>query len=106
MRPDRLATSVLFGPFLGLVVGSLIAACGGSRSTTQPSSPIPVDPLPIKLTISIDSLGSSVAIVNVSEVTFEARDTPGDRLQYEMQFEDGASASTARSTHVYSKEGT
>ena len=86
----------------------LVAACDHAATTlTQPSGPASNPGLPSpQLTVHVDSHGSSVAIVGVSEVTFDSRSTPGDKLRYEIQFGDGASATTPIATHVYATTGT
>ena len=88
-------------------VALIAGACDRAASTlTQPSGP-PTPGLPSpELTVRVDSRGSAVAIVGISEVTFDARGTPGDKLRYELQFGDGASATTALATHVYAATGT
>ena len=86
----------------------LVAACDHAATTlTQPSGPASNPGLPSpQLTVRVDSRGSSVAIVGVSEVTFDARGTPRDKLRYDLQFGDGTSASTPVATHVYATAGT
>jgi len=92
-----------------VVVGCalLFAGCANApQAPTQPSNPsTPGFPTP-QLTVRVDSHNSAAAIVGVSEVTFDARGTPGDKLWYEIQFGDGASAATALATHVYATPGT
>ena len=86
----------------------LVAACDHAVTTlTQPSGPASNPGLPSpQLTVRVDSRGSAVAIVGVSEVSFDARGTPGDKLRYEIQFGDGASATTPLAMHVYTTTGT
>ena len=85
----------------------LLAGCANAPQTpTQPSGPsTPGFPTP-QLTVRVDSHNSAAAIVGVSEVTFDARGTPGDKLRYEIQFGDGESVTTATATHVYASAGT
>ncbi len=87
----------------------VFTACGGSptQPSIPPASSLPGPNLPTpQLSVRIDSRGSAVAIVGLSQVTFDARGTPGDKLRYELQFGDGESASTPVSTHVYPTAGT
>ena len=87
----------------------MISACdhASNASLTQPSGSSSTPGLPSpQLTVRADSRGSSVAIVGVSEVTFDARGTPGDKLRYDIQFGDGQSVTTPTATHVYTTSGT
>src|SRR6185436_9755669 len=96
------------GAFAAVVAcGLLIGACDHAATLTQPSgTPGVTGPANPQLAVRIDSRGSAVAIGGVSEVTFDARATPGDKLRYEIQFGDGGSATTALATHVYAASGT
>ena len=75
------------------------------QSLTQPSTQSPPLDAPI-VKVLVDGERAATAVVNVSEVTFDASETPGDKLRFEIQFGDGDSASTSVSTHVYRTPGT
>ena len=90
-----------------IAVALLALACDRMPQPTQPSGPSSNSGLPSpQLTVRVDSRGSAAAIVGVSEVTFDARGTPGDKLRYDLQFGDGASVTTPLATHVYTTPGT
>lgn len=90
------------------VAAFLAGACDSAAPTlTQPSGlSSPPGAATPQLTVRIDGPGSAVAIAGVSEVSFDARGTPGDKLRYDLQFGDGSSATTPVATHVYATAGT
>jgi hypothetical protein len=88
-----------------MVVCVTVAACSDSATapTAQPAVSGLSEP---RLKIDVDGLDAAVAIAAVSRVNFDARDTPGDKLTFEIQFGDGTSASGAMTSHVYDRPGT
>jgi len=90
---------------IGLLAASS-GACG--RDPSSPTPPAQGAQPTAQLTVTIDSVGSSVAIPAVSRVRFDgtgstASDAP---VQYLVDYGDGTSGSERVSEHVYTAPGT
>jgi hypothetical protein len=93
---------------LTLLTAVTLAACASPSPTAPAPSPTPpptpsTTPPPVaRLSITIDSHGSSVAIFYASEITFDMSGSTGVGLHYELAFGDGSSSSGASTaTHIY-----
>jgi hypothetical protein len=87
-------------PALLLFVAVLAAGCGGSL----PASPTPENttpPSPV-LVLTIDSHGSTVAVASITSVTADLTISAGSGLQYQIDWGDGQTSTSARATHTYS----
>jgi len=94
---------------LALLSASTIIACSGS-TPQAPTAPAPVPPpspgpppaAPVaRMSVSIDSHGSSIAIQGLSVVKFDASGSSGTGLRFGLDFGDGQGADAAVATHVY-----
>ena len=74
-------------------------------SPTRSSAAAPEGAVPL-LSVRVDGDSAATAIVQVSEVTFDASGTRGDKLRYAIDFGDGEAAATPVASHVYRREGT
>ena len=87
---------------LVLVVTSI--GCGNDSRT--PVTPTPVSEPVAKLTVTMDSLGSAVAIPGVSRVRFDASGSTAEGpVQYAVDFGDGSASTERLSDHVYDAAG-
>jgi Big-like domain-containing protein len=64
---------------------------------------VPIQPAPVaRLDVTIDSHGSSRAIFNASDITFDMSGSTGFGLRYDVAFGDGSSSSDAPTAkHIY-----
>lgn len=105
----ELGKAVLF-PRRGWMCGSVLAitvlsACGDDRGA--PAGPTATGLVSANLTISIDALGSAVAVSGVSEVRFDARASSGPaELRYYIDYGDNSSSLEGLSQHTYESPGT
>ena len=97
-RNDRRMKQLLFACF---ALTSL--SCGDSHST-QPSTTVPLGlpgaPTPLR-SVKIDGASGATAIAAVSEVTFDASQTLGDKIHFDVQYGDGESTTARVSSHTY-----
>lgn len=75
------------------------------RVPTQPSEPSPGLDTP-RLSVTIDGDHDATAILAASQVVFDASETKGDKLRFEIRFGDGESSTGAVASHVYKSPGT
>jgi PKD domain len=93
------------------VCAAMAVGCGhSSPAPTSPSSSAPsgaADNLIARLSVTIDSLGSSVALPTLSQVLFDASASGGPGTLHSLiDFGDGASTAGPTSHHVYQSPGT
>ena len=88
-----------------LVAVSCGAACRGS--TAAPTAPSAPSSRAATLRVTMDSLGSEVAVASLSDVRFDATAENGaDVREVRIDFGDGAAATNASARHVYAAAGT
>jgi PKD repeat protein len=80
-----------------------LGACGGSPPPTAPDQ----GSLTASLTVTVDNLGSAVAIPSVSSVRFDGTTSvaPEGRAIYFIDYGDGTSTPERTSHHVYTQPG-
>ena len=95
-----------FCPRLLANVAVIVAAACTDKAA--PSSPSPSPDLAARLTVTIDTLGSAVAIPSVSSVRFDASGSGPSTgpLQYSIDYGDRTVSSERISEHVYEAPGT
>jgi len=89
---------------LALTAITCVAACGGDAAPTTPSQQAPPT---TSLRVTIDSLGSEVAVAALSDVRFEATsDNAVEVREVRIDFGDGSSATGSSARHIYAAAGT
>jgi PKD repeat protein len=91
---------------VALTIGALAVNCSDSTPTQPTPTPGTGDGPAARLAITIDSLRSSEAVSDLSNVTVDASESSGTGLTYRVEFGDGATASEAVARHVYPTTGT
>jgi len=96
---------------LALILAFGLAACGGSKPPTSPSSSglqvtAPSNAPTGAIDVKADAAGSRDAVAALSEVIADASGSIGKGLTYAIDFGDGATATTASATHVYAAPAT
>src|SRR5262245_36381678 len=85
-----------------IITASVVACDNHTAPTAGPQQPTPT----AVLRVTIDSLGSEVAVASLSEIRFEATSEHGaDVRDTRIDFGDGASASQSSARHVYAAAG-
>lgn len=86
-----------------LITAISVVACGSNAATTPTTPAAPT----AALRVTIDSLGSGIAVASLSDVRFEvAVDNAVDLRDVRIDFGDGAEAMGTSVRHVYSAVGT
>jgi PKD repeat protein len=92
-----------------VILAVALAACGGSRPPTSPSSTVPTGPgdsPTITIDLKADAAGSRDAIASLSEVSVDTKALSGAGLTYTIDFGDGFTATAASAKHVYAAPAT
>jgi PKD repeat protein len=88
-----------------LLALAALSGCGGERGT--PAGPTAAGMVTANLTVSIDAMGSAVAVSGVSQVRFDARASSGPaELRYFIDYGDNSSSLEGLSQHTYESPGT
>lgn len=97
--------ALLKAPTVAALLLPLVAACSGSDTAPTPG-PEGTSVSEAALRVTIDSLGSEVAIASHSDVRFEASVAGASVRDVRIEFGDGTSAREATARHVYTSAGT